>query len=342
MTSSLLEVLADHDELADLDPAERRLALRSALAATVPEPELAAAVRTLSNEIDAYGPVTGEMNDPDVTDVLVNGADEIWVERRGALVRSSASFDNDAHLISFVGRLLLRSGGRADLSAPICDARLPDGTRLHVVVPPVTDGPKVSLRKFPRAPMTLEQLHQLGMMCDVERSKLERAVANRSTICICGSTGSGKTTLLNALLGLVPDDERVVVIEQARELRPACAHAVVLATVDSNHEKKGGIDLSHLVRAALRMRPDRLVVGEVRGPEAGPALDALSTGHPGSMLTIHAGSPAAALRRLAELAAGGHAGEASAVERRVRDAFDLVVFIRRSDGRRAVATMLEP
>jgi pilus assembly protein CpaF len=281
------------------------------------------------------------MVDPDVTDVLINSPDDIWVERKGALGKSDLVFEDDEHLDSFTARLLLRSGGRADMSSPICDARLPDGTRLHVVVPPVTDRPTISLRRFPKTALTLSDLLALQMMTSAQFDTIETAVADRRTICICGSTGSGKTTLLNALLDLVPATQRIVVVEQARELRPACEHAVTLAAIQKNHEGRGGVDLDDLVRAALRMRPDRLVVGEVRGPEALPALNALSTGHPGSMLTVHAGSAREALVRLAELAAFAAASPATTFVRRVEAAFDLVIHLSRKADLRSVAEILE-
>jgi pilus assembly protein CpaF len=337
----LLDIAIEHDGLADLDAAERRLALRGVLADRVPEGQLGDAVGRLSDEIDGYGPLTQVMADPEVTDVLINAPNEVWIERKGALCRTRLAFEDDAHLDSFTARLLLRSGGRADRSSPICDARLPDGTRLHVVVPPISDRPTISLRRFPKTALTLSDLQSLRMMTSAQLDTIQTAVADRRTICICGSTGSGKTTLLNALLDLVPETQRVVVVEQARELRPACAHAVTLAALQKNHEGRGGVDLDDLVRAALRMRPDRLIVGEVRGPEALPALNALSTGHPGSMLTVHSGSAREALDRIAELAAFAARSPATTFTRRVEGAFDLVIHLKRTAGLRSVAEILE-
>ena len=341
ITKDLLDIAMTHDELADLDVPARRLALRRIFSGEVAEGELGAAVGAVSDEIDAYGPITPLMIDPEITDVLVNAPDEIWIERCGTLSKTTVRFDDGAHLQSFTARMLLRSGGRADMGSPICDARLPDGTRLHVVVPPITSGPTISLRKFPKTALSLADLFEFQMMTSAQLDALRSAVVSRKTICISGSTGSGKTTLLNGLLGLVPTSERVVVVEQARELRPACAHAVSLATVERNHEGRGGIDLDHLVRAALRMRPDRLIVGEVRGPEALPAMNALSTGHAGSMLTVHAGSSREALVRIAELAAFAAGSPANGVIGRVQAAFDVVVHLHRRGGRRCVAEIEE-
>ncbi|MFN2593984.1 MAG: CpaF family protein [Actinomycetota bacterium] len=338
----LLDILDAHEDLAALDPPRRRLALRNALAGSVPDCELGRAVANLADEIDAYGPVTNVMSDPYVTDVLINAPDQVWIERHGTLERTDLRFNDAAHLESFTGRLLLRSGGRADMSAPICDARLPDGTRLHVVVPPVSEGPTISLRKFPATALTLDDLRAGKMMTAAQADLLRDAVVERQTICISGSTGSGKTTLLNALLDLVPATQRVVIVEQARELRPACGHALTLATVGTNQEGRSGVDLDGLVRAALRMRPDRLVVGEVRGPEALPALNALSTGHPGSMLTVHAGSAREALVRIAQLAAFAANSPADVFTARVTSAIDLVVQLQRIEGLRAVAEIFEP
>ncbi|MDQ3877166.1 MAG: Flp pilus assembly complex ATPase component TadA [Actinomycetota bacterium] len=335
-----MEIAIRHDALATLDAPQRRLALRKVLAASVPEPDLGAAVARLADEIDQYGPVTGLMADPEITDVLINGVEEVWVERAGTLSRTAVAFDDDEHLRSFMNRLLLRCGGRADRLAPVCDGSLPDGTRLHVVVSPVSDGPKISLRKFPREALTLEQLHELKMMSSSQLDRLHAAVLERRNVCISGSTGSGKTTLLNALLRLVPATERVVVVEQARELRPACAHAVCLATADANHEGVGGVELDELVRAALRMRPDRLVVGEIRGAEALPAIDALSTGHAGSMVTVHAGSADQALVRIADLAAAAARSPTEVFRTRVESSVDFIVHLDRNAGLRAVSDIV--
>jgi pilus assembly protein CpaF len=342
MNRRLLELVWQHDELADLDPAARRLELRALVAQEVAPDEVAQQVAELADAIDGYGPLSAEMKDERVTDVLVNGSSEVWVERSGVLERSAARFADDDELMSLLRRLLARSRGRADWAMPIASARLADGSRLHVVLPPIApDGPLVSIRRAPSRPLSLDDLVARSMLSPDDAAVLRTHVRGRRTIVISGATGTGKTTLLNALLGCVEASERVVTVEETPELRPACAHRVALVARDANVEGKGSIDLQTLVRAALRMRPDRIVVGEVRGPEAAAALAAMSTGHEGSLLTVHAGSPRGALQRLVSLALHeGSSGTESSLDRQVRDAVDVVVHLEREDtGRRRVVAL---
>ncbi|MGH2748690.1 MAG: CpaF family protein [Actinomycetota bacterium] len=339
----LRELLFEHDELADLDPAARRLAIRDLVASWGEGAGLAEAVGRAADFIDGYGPLTGVMTD-DVTDVLVNGPDQVYVERARGIERCDISFASAAELRSLVDRLLARANSRADASRPIADGRLPDGSRIHVVLPPVApDGPLLSIRRFPRRSLTLDDLRARGTATDEEADVLAALVARRATLIVSGATGSGKTTLLNALLSLVPPSERVVTIEETPELRSACEHAVSLITRPPNVEGKGALDATALVRAALRMRPDRIVIGEVRGPEALDALAALATGHRGSMLTVHARSARDALDRLVELALGAGSGaREESIAARVRRAVDAVVHLERdSGGRRRVRQILE-
>lgn len=336
------EVVLQHDELAELDPAERRLALRSLLAPEVEGSALGAAVAEVADAIDGFGPLTGLLEDDAVTDVLVNGCRNVWVERAGALVRTEARFSDPAQLEAWIERLLGRAGARADASRPIADARLANGARLHVVLPPVArDGPLVSIRRFPSRRPSLSEMRDWGMLDGDQEAVLKKAVSRRVTIAISGSTGSGKTTLLNALLGLVDGTERVVLVEEVAELSPACPHWVALVGRPPNIEGAGGVDLITLVRCALRMRPDRIVVGEVRGPEALAALMAMSTGHDGSMVTLHANSAADAVERMVSLAlqAGGGASEDS-LGRSFRRAFGLVVHLEHGPGGRRVRDLV--
>jgi pilus assembly protein CpaF len=336
------EVVLQHDELADLDPAERRLALRSLLAPEVEGTTLGAAVAEVADEIDGFGPLTALLEDDAVTDVLVNGCRDVWVERAGALVRTEAKFSDPAELEAWIERLLGHAGARADASRPIADARLANGARLHVVLPPVArDGPLVSIRRFPSRRPSLSQMRDWGMLDGDQEAVLKEAVSRRVTIAISGSTGTGKTTLLNALLGLVDGTERVVLVEEVAELSPACPHWVALVGRPPNIEGAGGVDLITLVRCALRMRPDRIVVGEVRGPEALAALTAMSTGHDGSMVTLHANSAADAVERMVSLAlqAGGGATEDS-LGRSFRRAFGLVVHLEHGPGGRRITDLV--
>lgn len=336
MRDDLLDLVLARDDLADLDPAARRLALRELL----PTPELAAEA---ADAIDGYGPVSRLMEDDEVTDVLINGPLDVWAERAGALVPADVRFSGERELRRYVERWLASARARADATSPIADGRLPDGARLHVVLPPVgPGGPLVSIRKFPRRAFDVDALADAGMMTSDQRRALERLVADRRTIVITGGTGSGKTTLLGALVALVPARERVVVVEEVAEVRPRNGHHVSLVARPPNVEGRGAIELAALVRAALRMRPDRIVVGEVRGPEALAAVDALSTGHEGSMLTLHARSAAEAEDRLVALALGARSGASEgSLRSRVELSVDAVVHLERRGGTRRVASLEE-
>jgi pilus assembly protein CpaF len=327
-----------HDELADLDPGSRRLELRSLVVSEVPATDVADVLEELVNHVDGFGPLAPLMNDETVTDIVINGPFEVWVDRGSCLERSDLVFEDETELLELIERLMGEAGGRVDPVTPIADVRLPDGSRFHVVLPPVAPrGPLVSIRRFPVAPFDLDSLQSLGMFDRREADLFRGLLGDRQTILISGATGSGKTTLLNALLSEIPADERVVLIEETSELRPVGAHAVSLLVRRPSIEGTGGIDQDALLKAALRMRPDRIVVGEVRGAESLTALAAMSTGHRGSMASIHASSPAHATRRLVSLAlqAKGGPGEA-ALEAAVSDAIDAVVHLERRGGVRRV------
>jgi pilus assembly protein CpaF len=330
LTHTLFERVLANDWLADLDPPRRRLALRELL---TPEERAsagaAAALGEVAEHVDGYGPLAEVMARPGVTDVLVNGPHDVWVEQDGALARTPVRWRDAEALRDFVDRLLAAGGATADASTPVADARLPDGSRVHVVLPPIAPrGPLVSIRRFPRVRFTLDDLAARDLVDPGGADRLRGLVGSRTSIVVSGATGSGKTTLLNALLDLVGHDERVVTIEETPELGPFSAHIVSLAARPANVEGAGEVDLHALVRASLRMRPDRIVVGEVRGGEAAAALGAMATGHEGSMLTVHARSAAEAPHRLASLAGA----EPGAVDRAV-GAF---VHLARRDGRRRV------
>ena len=340
-----IDLVYEHDELALLDPAERRLAVRGLLAEEVggDHRRLARRVAEVVDHIDGYGPLTSLLRDPGVTDVLVNGPKEVWIEREGDLERTDVTFADEDELRFFIERFTAIAGTRADLSHPIADARLPDGSRMHVVMPPVSPcGPTVSIRRFPSRRMSLQDLADAEMLDGAQARILAEAVVTRRSVAISGATGSGKTTLLNALLSLVDDSERIVTVEETPELNPVCAHRVALVARPPNLEGAGEIPMATLVRTALRMRPDRIVVGEVRGPEALVALDALSTGHSGSMTTLHAAGAERVHDRLVEMALGARtaATEASLRARAVA-AFDLIVHLERVRDRRVVRSIVE-
>lgn len=327
----LLQLLQGREQhLTALDPAERRLALRAVAEDTQ------ASVTELADWIDGFGPLTALMRDASVSDILLNGPHEVWVERNGVLERGPDLFEDAEALRALLERLMADAGMRVDTSVPIGDGRLPDGSRIHVVLPPVAPaGPLVSIRRVPGRAFTLDDLVDRGFLTTDEADVLQRCVIDRRSIAIGGRTGAGKTTLANALLGCVGDDERVAVIEETRELRPHCRHWISLVTRAPNVEGRGGIDQTDLLRAALRMRPDRIVVGEVRGAEASVALQAMSTGHEGSLVTVHSRSAMEVCERLVELALmDPRSPREDTVKRSVGRALDVVIQVgRRGPGR---------
>ena len=340
-TDELRSALLEHDEIADLNPPERRLAIRRlAVRSGIADGSTAAA---LADEIDGFGILSQLMSDDTITDVLVNGPGEVWVDKSGELARTGISFRDEAAVLRFIDRLLAGAGTRLDRSNPIADARLWDGSRMHAVLPPIApQGPLVSIRRFPRERFALEDLVARGMLSAGEADLLRRFVEERRSIVIGGRTGTGKSTLLDALLHLSSPHERVVTIEELPELQRGSEHRVSLVARAPNVEGKGSVTLDTLVRAALRMRPDRIVVGEVRGPEALSAIEAMATGHQGSMLTVHARSAEAVLDRLVSLAlqAPGAPGEAS-IRRQVEEAIDVVVHLERHAAQRRIAAICD-
>lgn len=339
----LFEVVLEADHVVDLEPGQRRAALAPLLAPLVAPHELDGVLDRIEWRISGAGPLAPLLADPAVTDVLVNGPGEVYVERAGRLERTPVRFGGADELRALALRLVSASGGRIDDGRPIADARLADGSRLHVVLPPLApDGPLVSIRRFTFARPGLTELVAAGTLTQEQAVRLTDAVASRATIAIAGATGAGKTTLLNALLRAVPEGERTVVIEETRELRLDGLHAVSLVTRPPNLEGRGGVDMCALVRAALRMRPDRIVIGEVRGPEVFDVLAAMSTGHGGSMVTVHARSAAGARERMVELAlAAETAWREEALRRAVERAFDVIVHLERGPQGRRVSAIEE-
>lgn len=294
-------------------------------------------LRRVVDDIVGLGPLEVLLADDAVTDVLVNGPSEVWVERRGELVQTDVCFDDERDLLSVIERVITPLGLRLDRSSPIVDARLADGSRLHAVVPPATpDGPIVAIRRFTEAVTDLEGLVVSGSLSPADADRLRQVVLGRRNVLVSGGTGTGKTTLLNVLTRLIPPGQRTVIVEDASELR-ATGHRVRLESQPPNAEGRGGVALDQLVRAALRLRPDRIIVGEVRGPEALDLVSALNTGHAGSMSTIHANGPEEALLRLETLALSGSRRPApDAVRRQIEAAVETVVQLARVDGARRV------
>jgi pilus assembly protein CpaF len=290
--------------------AARVAAVRSAVARAIREegvllapPALGRLVRDLADELAGLGPVSALLRDPAVTDVLVNGPDEVWVERGGALERTAVRFPDAAAVQAAVLRVIGPLGLRLDRARPHVDARLPDGSRLHALLPPLAPhGPLVTVRKFAAVALGWDDLAAVDAVPAPAADLLRTAVADRRSLLIVGRTGTGKTTLLNLLVSEVADTERVVVIEDAPELRPRHAHVVRLETRPPNADGAGEVTIRDLVRQSLRMRPDRIVVGEVRGVELVDVLAALATGHEGCMTTVHARAADEALVRLEGMA----------------------------------------
>jgi pilus assembly protein CpaF len=339
VTDRIVRRLVDSDV-----PLERGALTRAARALLAEEAPLAgpeaavAAVDTLAG----LGPLEPLLRDPAVSDVLVNRPDEVWVERHGRLERVPVRFPDAAGIVAAVERVIAPLGLRLDRASPAVDARLADGSRLHAVVPPVAvDGPVLAVRRFTAAVPDLEALVAGGGVTPGAADLLAAAVRERRNLLVSGGTGSGKTTLLNLLSAVIPDEERVVVVEDAAELRLA-GHVVRLEARPPNAEGAGEVPLRSLIRHALRLRPDRIVVGEVRGPEALDMIQAMSTGHDGSMSTVHASSPEEALWRLETLALSGAARVSEVtVRRQLHAAVDLVVQVERRHGLRRVVSLSE-
>jgi pilus assembly protein CpaF len=301
-------------------------------------------VARIESRAFGLGPLEPLLADPAVEEVMVSGTAPVWVEREGRLERTEVRFAREADLRDAIERILAPLGRRVDEAEPLVDARLPDGSRVNVVIPPLAlDGPALTIRRFRRRGFTGADLVAGGTLPAPLLELLGQAVRVRCTVLVCGGTGSGKTTTLNALSAFIGENERVVTIEDAAELRLRQPHVIRLEARPPNLEGRGEVTIRRLVRNALRMRPDRIVVGEVRGGEALDLLTALTTGHDGSLSTVHAGSPPEALRRIETLALMAGLGlPHAALREQVADAFDLVICqARGADGARRVTSVAE-
>jgi len=313
-------------------------------AAILPPPERAQVAERIVRDSVGLGPLEVLLADPAVEEVMVNGPERVYVERRGRLEPTDVAFESEEELRNAIERILAPLGRRVDELSPMVDARLADGSRVNVVIPPLAiDGPSLSIRRFGVSRPGPDELVALGTLTPGQRQLLEAAVAARRSVLVSGGTGSGKTTLLNALSSFIAVGERVVTIEDAAELRLQQPHVVRLESRPAGVEGRGEVTIRDLLRNALRMRPDRIVIGEVRGVEALDLLTALNTGHDGALSTVHANSPADALGRLETLALMAGVGlPHEAVAEQVRRGVDLVVHLqRRPDGSRRVAEIAE-
>jgi pilus assembly protein CpaF len=302
------------------------------------------AAAAIADELSGAGRLGPLLRDPTVSEVMVNASGDVYVERDGRLQRTTTRFTDADDVRHFIERVVSPLGLRIDVRSPWVDARLPDGSRFHAVIPPIAlGGPVVTIRKFARALWTLDDLVERGSIAQSHAVRLADAVRSRENILVSGGGGTGKTTLLGVLARRVEPTERIVTIEDAAELRLGERHVVSLETRPPNVEGRGEVALRDLVRCAMRMRADRIVVGEVRGAEALDMVQALTSGHHGSMATVHADAPAEALMRLEVMMLLGAPGLAAvAVRRQVASAFDVVVHLaRREDGSRCVSEIAE-
>ncbi|HET9252080.1 MAG TPA: CpaF family protein [Candidatus Eisenbacteria bacterium] len=301
-------------------------------------------IQELLHDTFDLGPITPFLLDEEISDILVNTHRQVYVERLGRLEMTGVQFRDDAHLRLIIDRIISRVGRRIDESTPLVDARLPDGSRVNAIIPPAAlDGPILSIRRFRRRALSIDNLLELGSITEPMARLLRGAIRARINMLITGGTGSGKTTLLNILSRYIPDGERIVTIEDSAELMLQQPHVVRLETRPPNIEGKGQITQRDLVRNSLRMRPDRIVVGEVRGDEVLDMLQAMNTGHDGSLTTIHSNGPRDALHRLENLVLmAGHALQDKAIREQVASALQIIVHVSRvSDGTRKVLSIAE-
>ena len=298
----------------------------------------------IAAEILGFGPLQALLEDDSVTEVMVNGAKNIYIERRGKISRAPISFENNEHVMRIIERIVAPLGRRVDESSPFVDARLPDGSRVNAIIPPLSlVGPVITIRKFARNPITVDQLIQFGTLTPEAIQLLDACVKARLNIIISGGTGSGKTTLLNVLSSFIPGDERIITVENAAELQLRQEHVVTLESRPANIEGRGEITIRQLVINTLRMRPDRIIVGEVRDDAALDMLQAMNTGHDGSMTTAHSNSPRDTLARLETMVMmAGMDLPIRAIREQVASAIDVIVHQERMrDGTRKVVNITE-
>ncbi|MDE0946097.1 MAG: CpaF family protein [Sphingobium sp.] len=300
--------------------------------------------KVLVDELLGLGPLEELLNDPDITDIMVNGPDQTYIEKKGKLVIAPIKFRDEEHLFQIAQRIVNKVGRRVDQTTPLADARLPDGSRVNVIVPPLSlKGTAISIRKFSAKPITLDMLANWGAMSPKMATALKIAGACRFNIVISGGTGSGKTTMLNALSKMIDPGERVLTIEDAAELRLQQPHWLPLETRPANLEGNGAITIGDLVKNALRMRPDRIILGEIRGAECFDLLAAMNTGHDGSMCTLHANSPRECLGRMENMILMGDIKiPKEAISKQIADSVDLIIQVKRlRDGSRRITNVTE-
>ena len=324
---------------------DEALSLLRASGAILPQRELTRMVNEVSDEVVGFGPIEFLLQDPEVTEVMVNGPDDVYVERGGRIERApDGLFEGEEAVLHLIERIVGPLGLRVDESSPWADARLPDGSRVHAIVPPLSlRGPAVTIRMFSRVPLTADDLVASGALGPRMLAFLSACVRGRVNVMVSGGAGSGKTTLLGVLSGFIPDGERLITIEDAAELRLAKPHVVALEARPANVEGKGQVTVRDLVRNALRMRPDRIIVGECRAGEAFDMLQAMNTGHDGSLTTVHANSPRDALARIETMVLmAGFDLPMKAIRQQMGSALHLIVHLERMhDGARRITSITE-
>ncbi len=346
----LLEV-ADLTVLSSLEPRQARTQIRDIVqrlfteqAAPLSLPQRQLLARRIEDEVLGLGPLEPLLSDPTVSDILVNGANSVYVERRGKLEHTTISFHDDAHLMNIIDRIVSAVGRRIDESSPMVDARLADGSRVHAIIPPLAiDGPTLSIRRFAVERIGIDDMVRYGTLTESVATVLRAIVLGRLNVLISGGTGAGKTTTLNVLSGFIPSTERIVTIEDSAELQLQQPHVVRLETRPPNIEGRGEVTQRELLRNSLRMRPDRIVVGEVRAGETLDMLQAMNTGHDGSLTTVHANTPRDALGRIETMVSmTGIAFPMRALRAQIASAINIVIQVQRGeDGRRRIVSIQE-
>jgi len=339
---AMLEGLDETQRRAQVENLARRMLVEAEIRLTRGDEEKL--ITELLHDTFDLGPITPLLLDEEISDILVNTHRQVYIERLGRLETTSVAFRDEAHLRHIIDRIISRVGRRIDESTPLVDARLPDGSRVNAIIPPAAlDGPILSIRRFRRRALSIDDLMGLGSLTAEIAQMITGAVAARLNMLVTGGTGSGKTTLLNILSRYIPSEERIITIEDSAELMLQQPHVVRLETRPPNIEGKGQITQRDLVRNALRMRPDRIVVGEVRGDEVLDMLQAMNTGHDGSMTTIHSNGPRDALHRMENLVLmSGHALPDKAIREQIASSLELIVHVSRcADGSRRILSVQE-